>query len=146
MKHWQRLSEPAQSPSAQTSPPVHGFRSSQGAVLAVKAHSPVASTQASSVQGLPSSQVLAGVLVQTPFAHWNELHGVQSPSRQAAPSSTLIGTQEPASLHAPRSQSPTSRSHSAPVGALTTSHFPARQATCSHLAGSTLTLPSHSWT
>ena len=70
---------PAQEPPAQTSPVVQVLPSSQTTVL-FTCPQPVAGSQLSSVQGLPSSQFTVEMGVQAPAAHW-------SPTVQAFPSS-----------------------------------------------------------
>ena len=50
---------PAQAPPAQTSSAVQPLPSSHGVVFGAKTHSPGPESQASSVQGFPSSQSLA---------------------------------------------------------------------------------------
>ena len=57
---------PPQVPAAHVSPVVQGFSSSQVAVFGELTHAPLDASQASSVQGLPSSQLLAAPVPQTP--------------------------------------------------------------------------------
>jgi len=87
-------------PSAHVSPLVHTLPSSQGAALLVWTH-PVAGSQLSSVQILPSSQFGGGPPTQAPLLHVSSV--VQaSPSSQGVPSRAgleqmpVAGSQMPA--------------------------------------------------
>jgi hypothetical protein len=63
----QTIDVPAQTPSEQMSPPEQALPSSQGAALLVLTQAPVAGSQVSSVQRLPSLQI-TGVNTQMPVA------------------------------------------------------------------------------
>jgi hypothetical protein len=94
------MDEPApQAPSEHVSPKVHPSPSSQGRALFAWTH-PLFGSQASLVQGLPSSQVVASVATHSPSLHWEmDVHAFASSQSASFGVTTHPASPQASSVH-----------------------------------------------